>query len=97
MDIYVSNLPSLITSGYLNNLFKEHGDVSDVLWFKDRGFAIVKMTDPESTKKAIKALHRKEILGAIINVKKAPGLKTKRQRPKTYISREWREKAEFKE
>ena len=97
MDIYVSNLPSLITSGDLKNLFGKHGEVSDVLWFKERGFSIVKMTDLKSAEKAIKALHRKEIVGAIINVKKAAGINTKRQRPKTYISREWREKAEFKE
>ena len=97
MDIYVSNLPPVMSREDLKNLFNKYGEVSDVLCFKERGFAIVKMTNAVEAAKSINSLRGKQIGGVALKVTKASGLETKRQRSKTYISREWREKAEFKE
>ena len=97
MDIYVSNLPILITSQQLENLFKVYGAVSQVRLFQDKHFAIVKMeTDPEA-QKAIQGLNDKNIGGKNLRVKLAQGIQPKRYTKRTFISKEWRDKAEFKD
>lgn len=83
MDLYVSNLPPMIISDDLYNLFKEYGEVSYVILSKEKGFAIVKMLHREDLEKACSILNGKELGGKRLSVResKVKGLKVKTNLP----------------
>lgn len=67
MNIYVSNLSSLIQSEDLKSLFAAYGNVTsveivtDIISGESRGFGYINMDDGEAAKRAIKAIDRLEI------------------------------------
>jgi RNA recognition motif-containing protein len=78
MNIYVSNLPYSFEEKQLSDLFEEHGKIDSVVILKDkknegrsRGIGFVNMVDDVSARKAIAALHKKNIGGREITVKEA--------------------------
>ena len=77
MKLFVGNLPFKITEGELQDLFSEHGEVSDVFIPLDRstnrprGFAFVTIDDNTAAQAAIEALNGTEVGGRNINVNEA--------------------------
>lgn len=77
MKLFVGNLPFKITEGELQDLFAEHGEVSDVFIPLDRstnrprGFAFVTIDDNTAAHAAIEALNGAEVGGRNINVNEA--------------------------
>jgi len=77
MKLFVGNLPFKITEGELQDLFAEHGEVSDVFIPLDRstnrprGFAFVTIDDNAAAQAAIEALNGTELGGRNINVNEA--------------------------
>jgi len=76
MKIYVGNIPFSMDEGGLRTLFTEFGEVDAVNVITDRdtgrprGFAFVEMPDGDA-RKAISALHEKEVDGRRLNVNEA--------------------------
>lgn len=74
--IYVGNLPYTIDAEGLKSLFSEFGEVSDarVITHRDsgrsKGFGFVEFANEEDAKKAIDAMHEKEIEGRnlVVNI-----------------------------
>jgi len=77
MKLFVGNLPFKMTEGEIQDLFSEHGEVSDVFIPLDRstnrprGFAFVTIDDQASAQAAIEALNGHEIGGRALNVNEA--------------------------
>src|SRR5580704_6319206 len=75
--LYVGNLSFDTTENDLQDLFAQHGPVSEVNLITDRmsgrsrGFAFVTMSTPESAQAAIAALAGKEIQGRALTVNEA--------------------------
>lgn len=86
MNIYVGNLPYVVTESELENLFQEYGDVSKTIIIMDRetgrskGFGFVEMPDPQKAENAIRALNDSPLKGRNIKVSQA---KPKGDRPRT--------------
>ena len=81
MKIYVGNLSFQTTESELQELFSQHGAVTDVAVITDRetgrprGFGFVEMSNDQEARDAIGALDGKEFGGRTIRVNEA--------RPKT--------------
>ena len=77
MKMYVGNLSFETTENDLQDLFEQHGQVSEVnlmmdrMTGKSRGFAFVTMNDDEQAKSAMSALNGKELNGRALNVNEA--------------------------
>src|SRR2546423_1466055 len=77
MKLYVGNLAFETTENDLQDLFEQHGAVSEVrlmmdrMTGKSRGFAFVTMNDDEQAKSAMSAINGKELNGRALNVNEA--------------------------
>ena len=76
MNIYVANIPYVVSEDMLRELFEEHGDVDSVKIILDRetnrsrGFGFVEMPD-EDAQKAIEALDGHSFHGRELKVNEA--------------------------
>jgi cold-inducible RNA-binding protein len=77
MKLYVGNLSFETTENDLQDLFEQHGKVSEVALMMDRmtgksrGFAFVTMEDGAAASAAMTALNGKELNGRTLNVNEA--------------------------
>ena len=77
MKLYVGNLSFETTENDLQDLFEQHGQVSEVALMMDRmtgksrGFAFVTMNDKAQAEAAMAALNGKEVSGRALNVNEA--------------------------
>jgi cold-inducible RNA-binding protein len=77
MKLYVGNLSFETTENDLQDLFEQHGAVSEVnlmmdrMTGKSRGFAFVTMNDDAQAKAAMAAVNGKELNGRALNVNEA--------------------------
>jgi cold-inducible RNA-binding protein len=77
MKLYVGNLSFETTENDLQDLFEQHGKVSEVslmmdrMTGKSRGFAFVTMDDNTEASAAMTALNGKEVNGRTLNVNEA--------------------------
>jgi cold-inducible RNA-binding protein len=77
MKLYVGNLSFETTENDLQDLFEQHGQVSEVslmmdrMTGKSRGFAFVTMNDKAQADAALSALNGKELNGRTLNVNEA--------------------------
>jgi RNA recognition motif-containing protein len=77
MNIYISNLSSIIRSEELKQLFSTYGAVKsaeivdDVFTGKSRGFGYVEMEDNAAAQTAIEGLNKTEFHSLTISVKEA--------------------------
>ncbi|MGA2173892.1 MAG: RNA-binding protein [Verrucomicrobiota bacterium] len=75
--LYVGNLSFDTTENDLQDLFQQHGPVSEVNLITDRmsgrsrGFAFVTMATPEGAQAAIQALAGKDVQGRALTVNEA--------------------------
>jgi cold-inducible RNA-binding protein len=87
MKLYVGNLAFETTENDLQDLFEQHGQVSEVSLMMDRmtgrsrGFAFITMNDKAQAESAMTALNGKEIGGRTLNVNEA---RTREERPRFY-------------
>ena len=87
MKLYVGNLSFETTENDLNELFSEHGKVTDVAILSDRetgrsrGFGFVTFTDAAGANAAIAALNGKEIGGRALTVNEA---RAREERPRQF-------------
>jgi RNA recognition motif-containing protein len=77
MKLYVGNLPFQTTEGELQDLFSQHGTVTDALIVMDkvtqrpRGFAFVTMSSAEEGRRAAEALDGQDFGGRTLAVNEA--------------------------
>jgi len=77
MKLYVGNLAFETTENDLQDLFEQHGQVSEVslmmdrMTGKSRGFAFVTMNDKAQAETAMTALNGKDLNGRALNVNEA--------------------------
>jgi cold-inducible RNA-binding protein len=77
MKLYVGGSDVETTENDLQDLFEQHGTVSEVnlmmdrMTGKSRGFAFVTMNDAEQAKAAMSATNGKELNGRALNVNEA--------------------------
>ncbi len=77
MKLYVGNLSFETTENDLQDLFEQHGQVSEVslmmdrMTGKSRGFAFVTMSDKAQADAAMAALNGKEVGGRTLTVNEA--------------------------
>src|SRR5450759_4838788 len=89
MKLYVGNLSFETTENDLQDLFAQHGKVTEVALMMDRmtgksrGFAFVTMADTAEANAAMTALNGKEIGGRTLNVNEARA-REERPRPVSY-------------
>jgi RNA recognition motif-containing protein len=75
--IYVGNLNYSVTEGQLEELFRSHGEVKDVVIIKDKmtdrskGFGFVEMGHPSEVEHAIEKLNNTDFEGRTLRVNKA--------------------------
>jgi cold-inducible RNA-binding protein len=87
MKLYVGNLSFETTENDLQDLFEQHGQVSEVslmmdrMTGKSRGFAFVTMPDNSQAGAAMTALNGKELAGRTLNVNEA---RPREERPRPY-------------
>ena len=87
MTLYVGNLSFETTENDLQDLFEQHGKVSEVALMADRmtgrsrGFAFVTMDDAAEANAAIAATNGKELNGRTLNVSEA---RPREERPRPY-------------
>jgi cold-inducible RNA-binding protein len=85
MKLYVGNLSFETTENDLQDLFEQHGKVSEVALMMDRmtgksrGFAFVTMDDKAAAEAAMSALNGKEVAGRTLNVNEA---RAREERPR---------------
>ena len=86
MKLYVGNLAFETTENDLQDLFEQHGQVSEVslvmdrMTGKSRGFAFVTMADKAGADAALSALNGKELNGRPLNVNEA---RPREERPRS--------------
>ena len=86
MKLYVGNLSFETTENDLQDLFEQHGQVSEVALMTDRmtgksrGFAFVTMNDKAQAEAAMSATNGKEVNGRTLNVSEA---RPREERPGT--------------
>jgi len=86
MKLYVGNLSFETTENDLQDLFEQHGTVSEVnlmmdkMTGKSRGFAFITMNDGTQASAAMSALNGKDLNGRALNVNEARP-REERQRP----------------
>ncbi|MEP6937367.1 MAG: RNA-binding protein [Chthoniobacterales bacterium] len=87
MKLYVGNLSFETTENDLQDLFEQHGKVTDVALMMDRttgrsrGFAFVTMGDGAEGTAAIAALNGKEVQGRTLTVNEA---RPREERPRQF-------------
>jgi cold-inducible RNA-binding protein len=87
MKLYVGNLSFETTENDLQDLFEQHGKVSEVALMMDRmtgqsrGFAFVTMNDNAEANAAMSALNGKEVNGRTLNVNEA---RARQERPRPH-------------
>ena len=87
MKLYVGNLSFETTENDLQDLFEQHGQVSeatlmmDRMTGKSRGFAFVTMPDKPQAEAAMTALNGKELAGRTLTVNEA---RAREERPRPY-------------
>ncbi len=87
MKLYVGNLSFETTENDLQDLFEQHGKVSEVTLIMDRmtgksrGFAFVTMGDNAEASAAMTALNGKEIGGRTLTVNEA---RAREERPRPF-------------
>jgi cold-inducible RNA-binding protein len=87
MKLYVGNLSFETTENDLQDLFEQHGQVSEVslmmdrLTGKSRGFAFITMNDKAQADAAMAALNGKELNGRALSVNEA---RPREERPRPY-------------
>ena len=87
MKLYVGNLSFETTENDLQELFEQHGKVSDVALMMDRmtgksrGFAFVTMGDNAEASAAMTALNGKEVGGRTLTVNEA---RAREERPRPF-------------
>jgi RNA recognition motif-containing protein len=75
--LFVGNLPHSLTENDLQDLFAQHGPVTEVNLMQDRatgrprGFGFVTMATPEGAQAATKALNGKDVEGRALTVNEA--------------------------
>ena len=85
MKLYVGNLSFETTENDLQDLFEQHGQVSEVALMMDRmtgksrGFAFVTMNDKAQADAAMAALNGKEFAGRTLTVNEA---RAREERPR---------------
>ena len=85
MKLYVGNLSFETTENDLQDLFEQHGQVSELALMMDRmtgksrGFAFVTMNDKAQAEAAMKALNGKDVSGRSISVSEA---RAREERPR---------------
>jgi len=90
MKLYVGNLAFETTENDLQDLFEQHGAVSEVhlmmdrMTGKSRGFAFVTMNNDEQAKAAMGATNGTELNGRSLNVNEA---RPREERPRANGSR----------
>ena len=89
MKLYVGNLSYETTENDLQDLFEQHGQVSEVTLMMDRmtgksrGFAFITMADKAQAEAAMAALNGKELAGRALTVNEA---RAREERPRPYGS-----------
>ena len=89
MKLYVGNLSFDTTENDLQDLFEQHGQVSDVALINDRatgksrGFGFVTMPDAVSANAAMTALHGSDFQGRDLTVNEA---RAREERPRQFAS-----------
>jgi len=89
MKLYVGNLSFETTENDLQDLFEQHGKVSEVALMMDRttgrsrGFAFVTMGDATEGNAAINALNGKDVQGRALTVNEA---RPREERPRGNFS-----------
>ena len=87
MKLYVGNLSFETTENDLQDLFEQHGKVTDVALINDRatgrsrGFGFVTMNDATEATAAMNAFNGKEIQGRTLTVNEA---KAREERPRQF-------------
>src|SRR6266480_2601386 len=87
MKLYFGYISSETTENDLQDLFEQHGAVSEVrlmmdrMTGKSRGFGFVTMNDDEQAKSAMSAINGKELNGRALNVNEA---RPREERPRPY-------------
>ena len=87
MKLYVGNLSFETTENDLQDLFEQHGKVTDVALINDkttgrsRGFGFVTMADAASATAAMNAFNGKEVQGRALTVNEA---KAREERPRQF-------------
>jgi RNA recognition motif-containing protein len=87
MKLYVGNLSFDTTENDLQDLFEQHGAVSEVALVMDRvtgrsrGFAFVTMNDATAATAAITALNGKQVQGRALTVNEA---RAREERPRNF-------------
>ena len=87
MKLYVGNLSFETTENDLQDLFEQHGKVSEVALMMDRmsgksrGFAFVTMGDNAEASAAMTALNGKEVGGRTLTVNEA---RAREERPRPF-------------
>jgi len=87
MKLYVGNLSFETTENDLQDLFEQHGQVSEVALMMDRmtgksrGFAFVTMNDKAQAESAMNALNGKEVSGRALTVNEA---RAREERPRPF-------------
>jgi len=87
MKLYVGNLSFESTENDLQDLFEQHGQVSEVrlmmdrMTGKSRGFAFVTMNDGAQASAAMSALNGREVNGRALTVNEA---RPREERPRPY-------------
>ena len=87
MKLYVGNLSFETTENDLQDLFEQHGKVTEVALINDkmtgrsRGFGFVTMGDAASGTAAINALDGKEVQGRTLTVNEA---RAREERPRQF-------------
>ena len=87
MKLYVGNLSFETTENDLQDMFDQHGKVTDVALMMDRttgrsrGFAFVTMNDATEGNAAMNALNGKEVQGRTLTVNEA---RPREERPRQF-------------
>ena len=87
MKLYVGNLSFETTENDLQDLFEQHGKVTDVALINDkttgrsRGFGFVTMADAASATAAVNAFNGKEVQGRTLTVNEA---RAREERPRQF-------------
>jgi RNA recognition motif-containing protein len=87
MKLYVGNLSFDTTENDLQDLFEQHGKVTDVALINDRatgrsrGFGFVTMSDAAAGTAAIEAFNGKEVQGRTLTVNEA---RAREERPRQF-------------
>jgi len=87
MKLYVGNLSFETTENDLQDLFEQHGSVSEVklmmdrMTGKSRGFAFLTMNDNAQATAAMNALNGREVNGRTLSVNEA---RPREERPRPY-------------